>query len=64
MQKIDIRRPVADVRRESYPDVGDQLDALVALATFLRDQGAELPPKVSAWIERCEAVKQQNPHRK
>uniref|UniRef100_A0AB39AI73 Uncharacterized protein n=1 Tax=Pseudomonas phage vB_PaeS_HTN2 TaxID=3236647 RepID=A0AB39AI73_9VIRU len=51
--KVDYQR----LRREQYPDVGEQLDAMVELAKCLQEQGVQLPPKVQAWIQACDDVK-------
>lgn len=62
--KIDARPDVGKKRRPEYPEVGDQLDAIRELAEFVATlPGVELPPKVQAWIEACNAVKRKHPKR-
>lgn len=48
---------VAAKRKDEYPPIGDQLDAMVALAEALRAQGFEVPAKTQAWIDACNQVK-------
>jgi hypothetical protein len=44
-------------RKDLYPDLGDQLDALLALVIQLRDDGVSLPEKTSLWVKACLDVK-------
>lgn len=55
--KIQHSEPYAPLRRQAYPPIGDQLDAVMKLASSLRDQGIDLPKEVQAWIDQCELVK-------
>ncbi|AZY50080.1 hypothetical protein C0J09_13795 [Bordetella avium] len=48
-------------RRAAYPDVGDQLDAVMQLAKALQDQGMALPDDVVAWVAACQKVKNDFP---
>lgn len=59
--KIKHSTPYSAARAPAYPQVGDQLDAILSLAQALRDQGFELPPKAAAWVEQCEQVKARHP---
>lgn len=45
------------LRKQAYPPVGDQLDAVMKLAQAMRNTGVELPPEVNAWIDKCQQVK-------
>ncbi|RIQ74585.1 hypothetical protein D0838_05150 [Bordetella avium] len=51
----------AAARRAAYPNVGDQLDAVMQLAKALQDQGLALPDDVAAWIAACQKVKNDFP---
>lgn len=48
---------VAKERAQAYPNVGDQLDALLALAEALKEQGFKVPEKTQQWIDSCMQVK-------
>lgn len=49
------------MRAAAYPEIGDQLDAMVKLGLALRAQGIDLPEDVTAWLDKCEAVKLKHP---
>lgn len=51
----------AERRKKAYPDIGDQLDAVFKLAQHMREQGQQLPPDVSQWVDECAAVKEKYP---
>ncbi|MCX5592788.1 hypothetical protein [Alcaligenes endophyticus] len=51
----------AERRRQEYPDIGDQLDAVFKLAQHMRETGQKLPPDVGKWVDECAAVKQKYP---
>lgn len=59
--KIQHDEDYRKLRREAYPPMGEQLDAVVKLAQAMREQGVELPPETEAWINRCLAVKSKFP---
>lgn len=46
------------LRKKAYPEVGEQLDAIMKMAAALREQGIELPAEVHKWIDSCLEVKQ------
>lgn len=46
------------LRREAYPSIGEQLDAVYKMAVSLRDQGIELPTETLDWLWAIEHVKQ------
>lgn len=48
-------------RRVRYPAIGDQLDAVRALAEYLRGTGAALPAEVVAWLDSLDAIKRAHP---
>lgn len=48
-------------RRARYPDIGDQLDAVRALAEHLRRTGPPLPAEVVAWLDTLDAIKRAHP---
>lgn len=52
-RKVDYR----PVRKQAYPDIGDQLDALFELAIYLRESGHTLPDKTAQWLDACLQVK-------
>jgi len=61
MQVLRFKCSPQELRRNAYPDVGEQLDALYKLAAALRAQGISLPDEVQQWIESCAEVKQRFP---
>jgi len=56
--KIRHTEPYAPLRRQAYPSVGEQLDAVLKMAQALQQQGITLPDETQAWIAQCQAVKQ------
>jgi len=48
----------AERRRQEYPVIGDQLDAVYKLARHMQEQGQQLPPDVEQWVAQCRAVKE------
>jgi hypothetical protein len=48
-------------RAESYPPVGNQLDAIMKMAMVLKEQNIPLPQETIDWIDSCLAVKDQYP---
>ena len=61
MQVIKVAGSYRKRRRDAYPPVCDQLDAMVKLGQALRDQGIALPADVNAWIDACQEVKRKHP---
>lgn len=55
--KIHTKRDYRELRRVQYPALGDQLDAVLALAEHLRDSGHALPEKTLRWLDACLDVK-------
>ena len=48
-------------RAESYPALGDQLDAFMKVFRVLQEHGLQLPADAVAVVEACEAVKARFP---
>jgi len=59
--RIKAGRPPAQVRREQYPPMGTQLDAIYKGFKALKAQGIPLPDETNRWIETLDRVKEQNP---
>lgn len=55
--KIVHTRDYADARRQEYPALGDQLDALVKYFSAL----PSVPPELQDWVAQCQAVKTKYP---
>lgn len=55
--KIKHTEPYAPLRARAYPEVGEQLDAIVKMAAALKEQGFEMPSETIAWLNKCQAVK-------
>lgn len=55
--KIRHREDYRRLRRQAYPDIGDQLDAVRALADSLRKQGIALPAETLAWLDDLDHIK-------
>lgn len=53
----------ARLRRVTYMDVGDQLDAIAKGFRALQQQGFLLPAETMEWLEHCEGVKARHPKR-
>lgn len=51
--KIHTKSDYRAARRANYPELGDQLDALVALTESLRTAGHPLPEKTAQWLDAC-----------
>ena len=51
----------SEARRLSYMPIGDQLDAIMKLASFLQEAKMDLPKEVTAWIAHCKGVKDSFP---
>jgi hypothetical protein len=61
LKKILHRDPYAAARRAAYPPIGDQLDAIMKLATQLWEQGVPMSDDVTQWISACQKVKDHYP---
>jgi hypothetical protein len=55
--KIHTKGDYRAARRARYPELGEQLDAILALAEHLRASGQTLPEKTLRWLEACQDVK-------
>ncbi len=55
--KIQHKEPHGPLRAAAYPPITDQIDAIFKLAKALREQGINLPPDVTDWIDKCQTVK-------
>ena len=53
--------PHTKLRRVAYPEVGEQLDALMKVIKNLSDQGVDIGNEGRELIEKCEHVKDQYP---
>lgn len=49
------------VRASKYPPIADQLDAVMKMASALKEQGMSLPEATINWIDQCQAVKSTYP---
>lgn len=58
MQRLRYKCSHGELRQKHYPDIGDQLDAIMKLAQSLESLGIPLPAETTAWIRQCEAVKE------
>lgn len=45
------------LRKKSYMDIGEQLDAVMKGFVAIQAKGIELPPETVEWIEHCQSVK-------
>lgn len=52
-----------ELRRQAYPNMGEQLDAVFKLAQYLQGKGHDLPAEVQQWIANCKEVKERFPAR-
>lgn len=48
-------------RKDEYPDLADQLDAVFHLAVQLQADGVNLPPQTAAWVAQLADIKERNP---
>jgi hypothetical protein len=55
--KIHTKADYRAIRKARYPDVGEQLDAIVALTDYLRANGHQLPEKTRLWLDACLEIK-------
>lgn len=56
--KITHTRDYREARQESYPPVGDQLDALFK---YFAANPEDVPAELQAWVDACMAVKNRFP---
>lgn len=61
IQKITYRRDYREARKQLYPPVGEQLDAMYKLGESLREQGLSLPEDVMQWLDKVRSVKDSVP---
>ena len=54
-------RDYREARRAEYPDIGDQLDAIMKYFASLPEFPYELPIDVQRMVEQCQAVKAKYP---
>jgi len=54
-------RMVRQSRAEAYPDIADQLDAIMKEFAALRESGQRLNPALDRMVEACMAVKSRLP---
>lgn len=59
--KVKVSVDVIEARARSYPDVGEQLDAIMKLASHLDSVGLDLPASVREWIAKCQEIKRKYP---
>jgi len=60
MPEIKIKHNPVSLRQQSYPEVGNQLDAIMkGLEAY--SKGEPLPTDTLAWIEQCNLVKSKYP---
>lgn len=59
--KIDHKEDYQQLRRQNYPAVGDQLDALWAIINQLLNKGTVSDPDAAAIAARIQAVKKKFP---
>lgn len=55
--KLTASKDYKEERRKAYMDIGEQLDAILAVATLLKENGLALPEKAEIWIKHCNDVK-------
>ena len=56
--KIKHSEPYASLRAQTYPAIGEQLDAIMKMAEALQSQGISLPQETQEWVSNCLAVKE------
>lgn len=55
--KISHKENPIPLRLASYPDIGDQLDAIFKGFEALREQGIELPQETLDWMSQIREIK-------
>lgn len=58
---VVIEKSYRMLRYESYPPIGDQLDAILKMALALRSQNIPIPQDTVDWINKCLEVKDRYP---
>ena len=59
--KAEPNQAIRRRRAQDYPDIGDQLDVLLAEFALRRSKGEALSPGLEALLERWQGVKKANP---
>jgi predicted transcriptional regulator len=59
--KIHHTKDIAKLRAAEYPDMGDQLDAVMKGFAAAQVGGMVLPDETKAWIDACQQVKKKYP---
>ncbi|KAG0904997.1 hypothetical protein G6F61_014082 [Rhizopus arrhizus] len=59
--KVKVHVATLEARARSYPSVGEQLDAIMKLASHLDSVGLDLPASVREWIAKCQEIKRKYP---
>lgn len=59
--KVKVRVAYADARARAYPQVGEQLDAIMKFAAHLDSRNLDLPASVRDWVAKCQEVKRKYP---
>ena len=55
--QIDHKEDYRVARANKYPALPEQLDAIMKMASALKDQGINLPQATVDWINSCQAIK-------
>lgn len=55
--KIQHKEDYRLLRARKYPNIGNQLDAVLKLTISLRDQGISIPLETQQWLDQCLLVK-------
>jgi len=55
--KIQHNEDYRTLRRQAYPSLGEQFDAVYKMAAALRDQGVQLPEETLDWLLTIEQIK-------
>ena len=54
---IEHKEDHAPLRRNAYPEISEQLDAIYKGFSALKEQGIELPKETIEWLEAIDKVK-------
>jgi len=55
--KINHKENPIPHRRNSYPDIGEQLDAIYKGFMYLKKRGTKFPPETMAWLDQVTQIK-------
>ena len=55
--KIQHKEDYRLLRARKYPNIGNQLDAVLKLTISLIDQGISIPLETQQWLDQCLLVK-------